>query len=130
MSEEEAKARTEAIDAYFVKLAALPDAERYTPEFFAFLKKYDLVFYELGVPEEPTIGTMSTSTTDVSVNTPFGSYDSVNGWWEIWGGFKFSNDQGWWSERPTCWYGCDPIGNIGVTILSVSICLEEQTALH
>ena len=44
--------------------------------------------------------------------------------------FIFGNDQGWWSERPTCWYGCDPIGNIGVTILSVSICLEEQTALH
>jgi len=92
LSDAESKTRTEEIDAFFAKIATLPDAERYTPEFFSFLKEHDLVFYELGKPESSAIGTMSTSVNDVSVNTPFGAYDSVNGWWEIWGGFNYTND--------------------------------------
>lgn len=119
-------ARTLNIDNYterqiniddYLSLIATGIEPRFTEEFFSFLQENELVYYELGASDEAKaasrVSTMSTSSSDVSLTTPFGIYDSVNQRYEIWGGFHFSNDNSWWQEARNMWGYASPAGNIG-----------------
>ncbi|GKU77507.1 hypothetical protein [Paenibacillus sp. L3-i20] len=114
LTPKENEARRAKIDSYFSRIATGQES-KYTKEFFDFLEENELVYYELGKQASPLDGGIMplSTTSDISVNTPFGSYDSVNGWYEIWGGFNFVNDTAWWNEARNYWGFANPTGNIG-----------------
>ncbi|MEC0246396.1 hypothetical protein P4H65_11420 [Paenibacillus chitinolyticus] len=94
----EEKERENKINQYFTRIAA-GEEQKFTSKFFDFLRDNNLVYYELGKPEKASIGTLSTSGADVAVNQPWVSYDAESGSWEVWGGYRFTNDYSWWGER-------------------------------
>jgi len=108
--------REEKIKDYMTSIAS-GVKPRFNEEFFEFLEDNELVYYELGESDEAkkasNISPMSTTSSDVSLTTPFMVYDAVNKRYEIWGGFHFSNDNAWWQEARN-WFGyANPTGNIG-----------------
>lgn len=112
LNNEDYEARERRKDDY-LSLIASGQEERFTEKFFDFLEENELVYYELGAPKKGQASILSTSASDVSLTTPFGTYDSVNKRYEIWGGFHFTNDNAWFDEAKN-WLGIgNPTGNIG-----------------
>jgi len=73
---------------------ATGEKSKNTKEFFDFLKENELVYFEGAKKENKTISPLTT-TSDLDVNNPFMSYDSVNQRYDLWGGFRYNNDYAW-----------------------------------
>lgn len=100
----------EELDIYLAKVA-VGQEEKFTDKFFEVLESNGLVYYELG--QDTSIATPQAQNGDIQVNTPFGLYNSTTKYWEIWGGFKWSNANAWWSEAKGSWGISNPVGNLG-----------------
>ncbi|QOT08443.1 hypothetical protein JNUCC32_20030 [Paenibacillus sp. JNUCC32] len=100
----------EELDMYLAKVA-VGQEEKFTDEFFEVLESNGLVYYELG--QDNSVVTPHAQNGDIQVNTPFGLYNSTTKYWEIWGGFKWTNANAWWEEARKYLGFANPTGPLG-----------------
>jgi hypothetical protein len=103
---EDDEEREELIHSFLNKVATGKE-QKFTNKFFKFLRENDLVFYELGEKKKGgTVSISSTTGSDLSIGTPFITYDSYKKTFSIYGGFEFIDSrQPWFNEVSSGYIG-------------------------